>query len=237
MNALLSFPEKIHPALWRASQLARGRGHVVDTGYSNLSAELPGGGWPISALVEVLTQHAGVGELRLLAPALAVGKGPIAMIHPPAEPVTAGLSYVGIPPERLLLLRAKTLSDQLWCAEQALNAGTCSAVVTWQSHMRADSLRRLHLTARSGNALFFMIRPLATAQDSSPAELRLAIRPDERGAAIQIIKRKGPTFEGELILDLRPSAVLVSRYGAARRSTSPITPQHEERATVAAALT
>lgn len=230
MNALLSSPEKIHPALWRASQLARGRGHVIDTGYPDLSAQLPGGGWPVSSLIEVLAQQTGVGELRLLAPALAVGKGQIAMIHPPAEPVAAGLAYIGIPLERLLLVRAKTLSDQLWCAEQALSAGTCAAVLMWQQHMRADSLRRLHLTARSGNALFFMIRPLATARDSSPAELRMAIKPDERGAAIEIIKRKGPTFEGELILDLRPSAVLVSPYGTARRSTSPAAPRREERA-------
>ena len=62
--------EEIHPSLWRASQLARGRGRVVDTGYPAMSEELPGGGWPIGALVDLLIQQAGVGEMRLLRPAL-----------------------------------------------------------------------------------------------------------------------------------------------------------------------
>ncbi|MFL9979144.1 recombinase RecA, partial [Paraburkholderia graminis] len=31
MTTPLPSPEAIHPSLWRASQLARGRGRVVDT--------------------------------------------------------------------------------------------------------------------------------------------------------------------------------------------------------------
>jgi cell division inhibitor SulA/protein ImuA len=70
MNARAPLPELIHPSLWGASQLARGRLSTVDTGYPVLSHELPGGGWPIGALTEVLAQAPGSGELRLLAPAL-----------------------------------------------------------------------------------------------------------------------------------------------------------------------
>ncbi|HEY1999922.1 translesion DNA synthesis-associated protein ImuA [Paraburkholderia sp.] len=227
MATVLSAPEKIHPSLWRGAQLARARGTVVDTGYPSLSEQLPGGGWPVSALIELLTQQPGVGEMRMLAPALAAGKAPVAMIQPPADPVIAGLSYVGIPADRLLLLRAKTMSDQLWAAEQVLRAGTCSAVLLWHQHVHADWLRRLHLSARTGNALLFMVRPLTCAQDASPAELRIAVRPDESGAAIRIIKRKGPTFEGELSIELWPSAALGSQRSKARRPARPATPQRE----------
>lgn len=52
MSAALA-PESIHPALWRASQLARNTTRTVDTGYPALSAELPGGGWPTGTLVEL----------------------------------------------------------------------------------------------------------------------------------------------------------------------------------------
>ncbi|MGV7246508.1 hypothetical protein ACRXB1_33240, partial [Caballeronia sp. M23-90] len=38
-------------ALWRGSQLARSHGQTVDTGYAVLSAELPGGGWPLGTLI------------------------------------------------------------------------------------------------------------------------------------------------------------------------------------------
>jgi hypothetical protein len=44
MSTATVLAEEIHPSLWRASQLARGRGRVVETGYPALSAELPGGG-------------------------------------------------------------------------------------------------------------------------------------------------------------------------------------------------
>src|SRR5258708_7063075 len=84
------------PVALARSQLARGRGVVVDTGYANLSAKLLGGGWPVGALVEMLLQQPGSGEVRLPAPALAKLKSPIALIQPPAEPVTYGWSHAGI---------------------------------------------------------------------------------------------------------------------------------------------
>ena len=43
---------------------------VLASGFAALDAELPGGGWPLGVLTELLLPHAGVGELRLLAPAL-----------------------------------------------------------------------------------------------------------------------------------------------------------------------
>ncbi len=64
-------PELIHPALWRAHQVGRPRDAVLPTGFDTLDAELPGGGWPKRVLTELLLPHPGVGELRLLAPALA----------------------------------------------------------------------------------------------------------------------------------------------------------------------
>ena len=57
-----------------------GRPHPLE--YPTLSTELPGCGWPVGALVELLLQQAGVGEVRLFRPALgAVGKRPIALLH------------------------------------------------------------------------------------------------------------------------------------------------------------
>lgn len=50
--------ESLHPSLWRGSQLARGGPRTVDTGYAALSVELPGGGWPVGGLVELLAPPA-----------------------------------------------------------------------------------------------------------------------------------------------------------------------------------
>jgi len=89
MNLVLNDPGAIHPALWRGTQMGRYAGVCVPTGHEGLDAELPGGGWPQGALVDLLVQQPGVGEMRLLAPALkAVSRLPLMLLNPPpcAEP-------------------------------------------------------------------------------------------------------------------------------------------------------
>jgi hypothetical protein len=91
-------PEMIRQSLWQGSQLARTYEKTVDTGYAALSAELPGGGWPLGKLVELLVQQPGVGEIRLLRPALAaIASRPIALVQPPHIPNTLAFTYLGIP--------------------------------------------------------------------------------------------------------------------------------------------
>ena len=60
-----------YPAVWRASQIGGVARPVTTSGFSALDAQLPGGGWPHGVLTELLLPEPGVGELRLLAPALA----------------------------------------------------------------------------------------------------------------------------------------------------------------------
>jgi hypothetical protein len=114
MSTSLPCPEDIHPSLWRASQLAHGRRRVVDAGYPALSRELPGGGWPLAALVDLLVQQAGVGELRLLRPALsAVSKGTIALVNTPHQPDGLGLNYIGVPLDCVMMVKPVTTVDAL----------------------------------------------------------------------------------------------------------------------------
>ncbi|MBY4898711.1 translesion DNA synthesis-associated protein ImuA [Cupriavidus sp. AU9028] len=208
-------PETIHPSLWRASQLARGTGRALVAGDEALSQELPGGGWPLGTLVELLVQQPGVGELRLLRPSLlALGKRPIALLAPPHIPQTLAWDNWGISPERLLWLQPKRIADLLWAAEQLLRAGTCGAVLCWQQHVRGESLRRLHLAAQASESLFCLVRPLACARDSSPAPLRIAIAPAPGGVDLTFIKRRGPQRESPLRLALSPSPILLSRHAA-----------------------
>lgn len=218
MAALPQHIESIHPSLWRGSQLARAQGRTVDTGYAALSAELPGGGWPLGALVELLVQQPGIGEMRLLKPALAeLSTRPIALLQPPHVPNSLALSYLGLPVERLMRLRASKTADALWCAERVLQAKSCGALILWQQHIRTDALRRLHLAAQASETLFVLIRPLASAQDASPATLRLAVRPADGGLVVDVVKRRGPTRTETLSITLQPSPILLSPYGRVRR--------------------
>ena len=218
MSAAPLRAEEIHPSLWRASQLARGHGRIVDTGYPALSAELPGNGWPVGALVDLLVQQPGIGELRLLQPALAaLGRRPIALIQPPHVPNGLGFAHIGLPLEHLFQVTAPRTADSLWSAEQILRAGSCGALLFWPQNIQASSLRRLHLAAQSSETLFFMVRPLAAAQDSSPAVLRLALRPAAEGLMVEIVKRRGPSQTEPLSIPLQPTPVLLSRHARLSR--------------------
>ena len=215
-------PESLHPSLWRASQLARSGTRCIDTGHAALSAQLPGGGWPTGTLVDLLLQQAGIGELRLLRPALAAVAGRrIVLLQPPHPPQALALAALGVPPSQLIWLRAGQTADALWAAEQVLRSGSCGALLFWpghagQNHVRADSLRRLHLAAQAGETLFFLMRPLAARHDASPAPLRLALRPQAGGVEIDFVKRRGPTRDASLFLPL--SSHLVQRHAPVDRT-------------------
>ncbi|WP_426086073.1 translesion DNA synthesis-associated protein ImuA [Janthinobacterium sp. PSPC1-1] len=209
-SELMASPEALHPSLWRASQLGQGATRCLDTGFAALSAQLPGGGWPSGSLIDLLVQQAGSGELRLLAPALAQLPGlPIVLLQPPHPPQALALAAQGLAPSQLLWLKSAGSKDALWAAENILRSGSCGALLFWQSHVRADSLRRLHLAAQGGNTLFCMLRPLHGAQDASPAPLRLSVRPADGGIEIGFIKRRGPQRDAPLFLPLQPPSLLL----------------------------
>ena len=199
-------PEALHPALWLASQLAHASTRCVDTGHPSLSAQLPGGGWPTGTLVELLLQQPGIGELRLLRPALAkVAQRRIVLLQPPHPPQALALAALGLAPSQLLWIRSARANDALWAAEQVLRSGSCGALLFWPGHARGETLRRLHLAAQSGDTLFFLMRPLAAAHDASPAPLRLSVRPAPGGLEIGFVKRRGPQRDASLFLPLTPS--------------------------------
>ncbi len=196
-------PESLHPSLWRASQLAHSSARCVDTGYPALSSQLPGGGWPTGTLIDLLLQQPGIGELRLLRPALAAAASRrIVLLQPPHTPQALALAALGLPPSQLVWIRSTRSADTLWAAEQVLRSGSCGALLMWQNHARSESLRRLHLAAQCGETLFFMFRPLASAQDASPSPLRLSLRPAAGGIDIGFVKRRGPQRDTPLFLPL-----------------------------------
>ncbi|WP_395699347.1 translesion DNA synthesis-associated protein ImuA [Aquabacterium sp.] len=118
-------PEDLHPALWRADQLGGGLQVVTASGFAVLDAELPGGGWPHRMLTELLLPHAGLGEMRLLAPALAAiarsshvlraaagaeaaGAGRCVMLFDPPAGLHAGaLAALGLDARQWLVVRGR----------------------------------------------------------------------------------------------------------------------------------
>jgi protein ImuA len=221
--------ETLHPSLWRASQLARGHTPTVDTGFPSLSRQLPGGGWPKGTLVDLLVQQPGIGEMRLVAPALTeVAERKVILVQPPHAPQALALAGLGVPPESAIWLRPERTADALWAAEQVLRSGSCGALLFWpgqsatssarQQHVRADSLRRLHLAAQQGETLFFLFRPLGAEVDASPAPLRLSVRPAPGGINVGFVKRQGPQRDEPLFL---PMSITQARHIQPQRQGIP----------------
>jgi hypothetical protein len=192
-----------HPGIWRGSELARTSRPGIASGFAALDAELPGGGWPRGALTEILPQHEGIGELRILGPALAqlAAQGKfIAWIAPPYLPYAPALAAAGIALERVLIVKTTKDGDSLWAAEQALRSAACGGVLAWPRDIRYPQLRRLQLAAEDGRCLAVLFRPTQAAREPSPAVLRIALATAAGGLALSILKRRGAPLSRPILL-------------------------------------
>jgi hypothetical protein len=213
------------PDVWRGDALSRASIRAVPSGFRELDAELPGGGWPAGALTEIFPAHEGIGELRLLGPALAAlaqqGEQ-LAWIAPPYLPYAPALAAAGIDPARLVIVRAACAKDALWAAEQALRSNACGAVLAWPQRIKYVDLRRLQIAAEGGRALAFLFRPGDAARESSPAALRVAVDTARGGLSLALLKRRGGPLASPLLLPAMPPAARtrVSQH-VDRRTLSP----------------
>lgn len=141
--------------IWQGHEMARSGadGQTWSTGHAALDAALPGGGWPVCGLVELLAPRPGQFVWRLVAPGLsqllAQKAGPLVLVGAPFEPFSPSLQARGLPPGRLLCVQtpqapvrqwadtlqaqqwADTLQARLWAAQQALQCAAVVAVLLW----------------------------------------------------------------------------------------------------------
>lgn len=177
--------------LWRGSGAAPLR--ALPTGHARLDEVLPGGGWPLGGLSEILCPQPGVGELKLVLPLLARltrdGR-PVAFVGPPCMPYAPALSQAGIDLPRALVIEPRNATDALWTVEQLLQA-RAGAVLLWQPQIETTALRRLQLAAENGDSIGLLYRPLSAAQHSSIAGLRLRIARENNQERVEVLKCRG----------------------------------------------
>lgn len=226
MTALLdarhaASPTPLHAGLWRADTLSVSAQSVLASGYAALDAVLPGGGWPVGALCELLQPPGQHSEWRLLVPALAhSGSGAVVLVGPLLTPFGPALAAQGVVAQRLVWLRfeAHQMRDRLWAAEQALRCAEVDAVLLWLPGpplgAQAAQLRRLHLAAVQHGVLFFTLRESSASAQASAAVLRLAVGlHTEQGAhsrdrlLVEVLKRRGPPVGAPVSLQARAGAM------------------------------
>ena len=189
--------------LWRASSIKADHIQHCSTGFASLDKELPGTGWPADGVTEFLHDRAGIGELRLLAPALARMTHEqnrwVLFVSPPYIPYPPALAQAGIDLTRVIVSQPKAPKDYLWVLEKALASQSCSAVIAWPSRIHEKQIRRLQLASKDGYSWGILFRPEESSKNASPAELRLRLRPlpgnsigrDNSSIAVKILKRRG----------------------------------------------
>jgi cell division inhibitor SulA/protein ImuA len=198
------------PGVWRGGELENAVHATVATGHAALDRELPGGGWPMGTLSEVLHEGIGIGEVTFLGGALAgasQGDRLVAWINPPHLPYAPALAQAAIPLDRCLVVRPANREDALWSAEQALRSGACGAVLFWlgnESRNEYACLRRLQMAAQAGRSMAVFFRSIAAEKLSTPAHLRVVISRENGALKLRIPKRRGPPL-------MAPIEIIASR--------------------------
>ena len=193
-----------NPAIWRGDDCAP-EPAAMPSGFPALDAVLPGRGWPQEALTEVVLAREGIGEIRLTLPALVrlqAGNRDVVWIAPPHLPYAPALAAAGLDLTRLLIVRCRSVADQLWAYEQALRAPECGAAFAWLGPHDDRVLRRLAVAAREGRTWGVLWRRPGQHAIATAAPLRLALARQGRRLAVRVVKRRGGDVAQPVLIDV-----------------------------------
>lgn len=180
--------------IWRARDGEQRQLPAQATGRAPLDAQLPGHGWPIGRLSEILLPQIGFGEIGLLLPLLAqrTQAGQLLVyVRPPCPPNVPALARAGVALDRLLLIAPASEREALWAAEQILASGSPASLLLWAEQADERAMRRLALAAEGSRSLALVFRPLAQERQVSPAALRIRIDRPLARAPLSILKARG----------------------------------------------
>lgn len=181
--------------IWRGSDWQLTARPGLPSGFGELDALLPGHGWPRGSVIELQHDSHGQGEVRLLWPALAqltAQSREVALVNPPWLPYAPAWRAAGVDLHQLLWLRSNGDEQRLWAFEQCLRSGACGGALLWlEREPDRRSWRRLQLAAEEGDCTGWVLLRSAQVRQTSPVTLRLRLF-QQRGAQLQILKRRGP---------------------------------------------
>lgn len=139
---------------------------VMSTGLAEMDGALPWGGLPLGRVHQVTG-----GEDGFLAPVLAFTAGLAGRLATRATPLVwvveaggpddglygPGLAALGLPPDRLLVVRAGTATEVLWAMEETLRCPAPAVVVGQARDVDLTAGRRLQLAAEQGSTTGFLV--------------------------------------------------------------------------------
>ena len=228
--------------VWRGDDWQPGGGaatQVQASGHAGLDLQLPGGGWPVGAMSEILLPQHAHPEWSLVASALAAvlkkeqSAQHAVLVAPPLQVFTPALQMSGVAAAQLCCVHpessalafssrrraAGATSDaaSIWVSEQALRCRDVGAVLAWLPQSQPPALRRLQLLAAQQRKLLWVFRPEPVRAQASPAPLRLWIEALESCLRVHVIKRRGPPLQQPVDLPLLHGQLLAELSAQKRR--------------------
>lgn len=202
-------PLALNELLYR-TDIWRGRrtmplGEVRDTGFDSLNQNLVGGGWPLKGLVEINYPQLGSGEWQLLSGTLenfSDQPGYLVLINPPAMLCAAALAQMGVPLDKILIIRSGSRNDLLAGILESLKSGCAQMLLFWEGKyaLSYSELRKVQLAASDTEALCMMMRVGRDRPAHSPAVLRLELKSRMTGLQLAIKRQRGGTDDVQLEL-------------------------------------
>jgi protein ImuA len=144
---------------------------ILPLGLAAVDRVLPGGGLARGCLHELCgapDRAAAAGFAAALLGRLAVD-GHALWIGPRDDLYAPGLAAQGLPPERLIVVRAGARDARLWALEEALRSPGLTAVLAEVDRLTLTQSRRLQLAAEAKGVTAFLLRPLAACDAPTAA--------------------------------------------------------------------
>lgn len=167
---------------------------IIPSGIAALDDLLPDGGWRKGSVTEIYADMNNDSAMNLILPTfvnLSQEKKWLGWIAPPHFLDRSKIASSGVSSSRVLLVHPRTTANGLWAVEEALRAGTFSAVMIWMiggdAASNFSSLQRLQHAAEEGECLVFVFRHDRYAQHDSPAAIRLRLTKQQHRIQIQRI--------------------------------------------------
>jgi len=140
--------------VWSAARCALQKPKSIPSNYPEFDQHLDG--WPESGLVELQVPAIGIGEIRLILPALQ---------RLAQHEQTNTKLQVWLTEQMLLMPQALDAAfamhtvvieqlehkQMLWALETLLNSGVCSAIICWLPYLKPTQAKRLQVLAKDSN--------------------------------------------------------------------------------------
>lgn len=179
--------------VWSANDSPDKPDQVMSSGHAVLDQYLPAGGWQPGQLCEIYAQP-GSAEISLLFPILSQLSQHnkwLLWVAPPAIPYAPTLAAAGICLQQVLVVQSQNYEQALWCMEEGLRSGQCSAVLGWPQQWHKSHIRRLQIAAQDSQSFCWLWPQTPFDASGSPAALRLKLQRHQQGLTLEFLKRRG----------------------------------------------